>query len=187
MKQIYIKVKYQDYLSYYEKYGHNRIDKWYKIQAYDVNKVKSLSDIAGKIYEEEIFEGTTCEYKLEKLPYGYLIYFKSKSYHEYRFDIINEPNTKIYHLSFSDSDKSFSDYDYEELTNRKEAIDVFSRIIWILKDVNNKIDVGEYCIGGTNSESKNIIYEYMMRFVSGWEKRKTDIYESGWALYFKIK
>ena len=56
----------------------------------------------------------------------------------------------------------------------------------ILKDINNKLNVDEYCIGATDNESKNHIYEYMMRFISGWEKRETDQYDLGWAIYFKL-
>ena len=187
MKHIYIKVKYQDYLSYYEKYGHNRIDKWYRLQAFDANKTKDICGIVGLVYEEEIFEGIPTDYDIIKNELGYLISFKSKSDIRYRFDLSREPNTNIYHLSFSDFDNTMTDSSYENLTNRKESIDVFSRLAWILKDVNKKIEVEEYCIGGSYDDRKNVIYEYMMRFVDNWEKRDTIQYKSGWGLYFKIK
>ena len=73
---------------------------------------------------------------------------------------------------------------YEEETDNKESVDIFSRIIWILKDLNMWV---EYCIGSTgNDKKKNNIYEYMMRFVSNWEKRETEEYPLGWGIFFKI-
>lgn len=43
-----------------------------------------------------------------------------------------------------------------------------------------------YCIGATGNPSKDNVYKYMMRFVSNWDKRNTDQYELGCAIYFKI-
>lgn len=37
-----------------------------------------------------------------------------------------------------------------------------------------------------NYDIKDNIYQYLMKYVSGWEKRKTDQYDLGWAIYFKI-
>ena len=53
-------------------------------------------------------------------------------------------------------------------------------------DINDKILVGEYCIGATGDVSKDVIYEYIMNKVGDWEKRNTDQYELGWAIYFKL-
>lgn len=181
MNHTYIKVKLEDYNKFYEKYNHARLDRWYRITPNISNLPKFLHT------NEEILEGRETEYELIKNnPNEYLIKFKSKSDNEYRFDLLKEPNTKIYHLAFSESSKDINDESYENLTQRGESIDVFSKLVWILKDINSKINIDEYCIGATNDKKKNSIYEYLMKFVSGWEKRETDQYKLGWAIYFKL-
>jgi hypothetical protein len=60
-----------------------------------------------------------------------------------------------------------------------------NRLIWILKDFSANKDI-EYCIGATGNLKKDRIYEYILKYVSSWEKRDSDQYELGWALYFKI-
>ena len=95
-----------------------------------------------------------------------------------------EPETQIWHIGFSEWNKELNNpNDYENLTNKNEAIDVFSRLIWILKDLNMNV---EYCIGSSADSRENNIYEYMMRFVSNWEKRNTEQYTLGWAIYFNL-
>jgi len=185
MKHTYIYVKQEHYLLYQEKYGHTRLDKWNRIlPPASLNNVFSVA--YNKIYEE-IFEGIETQYTLTKNNNNYLILFRTNKSNKYRFDLLSEPNTKIYDLAFSDSSNDLDDVNkYEELTDRKESIEVLSRLSWILKDVTLKINVDEYCIGATGIQGKDNIYLYMMRFASNWEKRYTKKYPLGWALYFTI-
>ena len=181
MKRILVKV--EDYKDYLEKFGTNKID--------SKNEIYTFGSFPPKFYRErnkineEIFEGTPCNYKIvERLVDKILIKFESKSDNDYRIDLLKEPNVDIWHIGFSEIDNQLGDIEkYERLTDNRESIDVFSRLVWILKDLN--MDV-EYCIGSTGDDKKDRIYEYMMRFVSKWEKKDTDDYNLGWAIYFKI-
>ncbi|MFW6226365.1 MAG: hypothetical protein ACOC3V_05360 [bacterium] len=179
-KVNHIKVNYHDYLSYYEKYGHNRLDKWTKIIPKD-GKSKLLKELGGFIIEEEIFDGIETEYNVFKNENGYKLLFGTKNKTPYRFDIIKENDT-IYHLSFS----SLDNIDYHDLTNKHESLEVFNRLIWILKDFRLSLpnDI-EFCIGFDDIK-KGRIYEYMMKFIKNWEKRETHWYDTGWAIYFKL-
>ena len=50
--------------------------------------------------------------------------------------------------------------------------------------INNK-----FCVGGTKLLSKNNICEYFLKVLvgdDGFVKKQTNVYETGWALYFKI-
>ena len=185
-RHVYILVRLDDYLLYQERYGHNRLDRWHRI--WSPSKSKALFELStGKVYEEEIFNGIETYYEITKDNSDYVVKFNSNSGDEYRFDIIKESHTDIYHLAFSLLNNSIDKLDeYEKLTNKKNSLEVFNRLIWILKDITPKLNVSEYCIGLSNNESKNNIYEYMMRFVSGWEKRETSQYDLGWAIYFKL-
>jgi len=175
-----ILVKFEDYISYVEKYDTTYLDKknkyriWCKTKDFILNGFDSIN--------EEIFDGTETEYNSEKKGENCLITFKTKSGYQYRLDIIRESNTKIYHIAFTLSSRDFEDY--EKLTDLGESIEVFSKLSWILRDL--KLDVDEYCIGATGDKKKDSIYEYMMRFVKSWEKRNCNSYKLGWALYFKI-
>ena len=187
-KHTYIYVRREDFLLYQEKYGHSRLDRWNRILPYPSGKGMMFAYNSGRIYEEELFDGIETDYSLEKRGNDYLIIFNTNSGNEYRFDILNEPNTKIYDLAFSDSENDTGDEDkYMGLTDRNESKEVFAKLSWILKDITPKIDVNEYCIGATDNDKKNRIYLYMMRFVKGWEKRDTKKYPLGWALYFTLK
>jgi len=175
-----ILVKYEHYLLYLKENNNsdyldreNKYRIWTKSKSLILNKFK---------INEEIFEGTPTEYNIVQSDNVFIITFKTKSNTEYRFDLLEEPNTKIYHLAFSlkDSDEE----NYEKATDLNESIEVFSKLIWILKDI--KINVDEFCIGATGNPKKDKIYEYMMRFVKDWKKRKNNHYPLGWAIYFKI-
>lgn len=174
-----ILVKYEDYKSYVEIHKSPYLDKKNKYRIWSKSKDFILNGFEE--INEEIFNGTETDYNLTKNGDNYLIIFNTKSGNEYRFDIIKEPNTKIYHLAFSLSKSS--EFDYEKMTDMNESIEVFSRLVWILKDAN--LDVEEYCIGATGTK-KDKIYEYMMRFVKSWDKRENKHYKLGWALYFKL-
>jgi hypothetical protein len=171
-----ILVKVNDYKRYTEKYLTSKID--------DKNEIITYGGFP-KFMEihEEIFEGRETEYEIIKneIPH-ILIKFKSKSNTEYRLDLLKDRTEEVYHLAFSLYDSDL-DPRYHDVTDKEESIDVFSRTIWILKDLNKEF---EYCIGATGDERKDRIYEYMMRFVSNWEKRETNQYNLGWAIYFKI-
>lgn len=177
-----IEVKLEDYKGYVEKHNTTKLDKNNILSLHSGGKGK-LIDRIFKI-NEEIFDGLETQYNILKTKDDILIKFKTKSGLEYRFDLLKEPNTNIFHLAFSLSKSS--DDDYHELTDKKESLEVFNRLIWILKDVSLKLNIHEYCIGATDNESKNKIYEYMLRFISGWEKKSCDQYDLGWAIYFKL-
>ena len=175
-----ILVKFEDYISYVEKYDTTYLDKknkyriWCKTKDFILNGFNSVN--------EEIFNGTRTEYNSEKKEEDYLVTFKTKSGQEYRLDLMREPNTEIYHIALTLNNRNIDNY--EKLTDLDESIEVFSRLSWILRDL--KLDVDEYCIGATGDKKKDSIYEYMMRFVKSWEKRNCNNYKLGWALYFKI-
>ena len=176
-----ILVKFEHFILYQEKYDTYYLDKKNKYSI-RINSKSTLLNNFVKVYE--MFDGIKTQYKLENKDNKYEIFFTTNSNTEYRFDLFKELNTKIYHLSFSlkDSNK----YNYEKLTNLNESSEVFAKLSYILQELNIKLDVDEYCIGATGVKKKDNIYKYMMRYVDSWEKRDTDIYELGWALYFKI-
>lgn len=178
-----ILVKVEDYKDYIEKNGTNKLDERNEIYTFGSFPPKFYRD-QNKI-NEEIFEGICCSYEiLEKNEHKILIRFESKSLSEYRIDILKEPITNIWHIGFSEIDNQINDIEkYQSLTEKNEAIDVISRLIFILKSLNMNV---EYCIGATGNDKKDRIYEYIMRFVSKWEKRNTNEYSLGWAIYFKI-
>lgn len=175
-----ILVKFEDYISYVEKYDTTYLDKKNKYRIWCKTKDFMLNGFHP--VNEEIFDGTMTEYNSQKKGENYLVTFQSRSKQEYRLDLIREPNTKIYHIAFTLSNRNMDNY--EKLTDLGESIEVFSRLSWILKDLN--LDVDEYCIGATGDKKKDSIYEYMMRFVKSWNKRNCNSYKLGWALYFKI-
>ena len=100
-----ILVKYEHYLLYLKENNNsdyldreNKYRIWTKSKSLILNKFK---------INEEIFEGTPTEYNIVQSDNVFIITFKTKSNTEYRFDLLEEPNTKIYHLAFSlkDSDE----------------------------------------------------------------------------------
>jgi hypothetical protein len=174
MRKILVKI--EDYIKYLEINSNNKLDKSNKIYA-NCGFPKFLN------INEKVFEGRETEYDIiEDTNDKVLIKFKSASETEYRLDLFREPNTQIFHIGFSIFNTELNN-EYHTKTNRFEAIDVISRLVWILKDINKNV---EYCIGATGDESKDSVYEYIMRFVSNWEKRTTDQYDLGWAIYFSI-
>lgn len=133
----------------------------------------------------EIFEGTICDYKIMNESNNYILLFSTINGIEYRIDLIKDTiDDYLLHICFSLANRT--DIDYEELTNNNESLEVFSKIIFILKDFDIKIDSPLYCIGATGNIKKDRIYQYMMRYISGWEKKKTNSYSLGWGLFFKL-
>ena len=180
MKHNYIKVKLLDYNRFLSENNHNRLDKWNRIEP----NISSLPNFIK--VNEEILDGIETIYDINSHNNSYIVEFESKSGNKYRFDILKDPNDEVYHLAFSESKNDISSSNYESLTFKEEAIEVFSRLSWILRDISNKYNINYFCIGGTNDDRKNKIYEYMLRFVSGWERRKSSQYDLGWAIYFKL-
>lgn len=175
-----IQVNFKQFIEYQKKYNTPYLDKKYKYRLWSPSKNEILKRI---IKIDEAFDGIETEYNLTKNIEGYLITFLSKSKTEYRFDLLKEPNKNVYHLAFSLNDEN---HKYEDVTNLNESNEVFGKLSYILRDLNKKLDIVEYCIGATGDIKKDRIYQYMMKFVSEWEKRKTEQYLLGWALYFKI-
>ena len=117
--------------------------------------------------------------------------FYSDSKTKYRLDIIlkNEEDKGIVnHIAFSLYDNNETNYD--KLTDKKEMIEILNRIKYIINDlVNNHNLYNYFCIGGTELETKNNIYEYSLYILLGennYKKLKTNLYDSGWGLYFEI-
>ncbi len=171
-----ILVKLKDYKRFVNINGSNKLDQHNEI--YINGQLPKFLNVS-----EKIFEGRDTKYDIIRdTSDDVLIKFKSTSNIEYRLDLFREPNTQIWHIGFS-LFESTVDSEYHNKTDKNESIDVFSRIIWILNDLNKGV---AYCIGATGDPSKDRIYEYMMRFVSDWEKRDTTQYNLGWGIYFTI-
>lgn len=169
-----------EYIIYQEKFGHSRLDKWNRIWSPPKNKIFGYLN-------EEIFNGLETKYDIIENDLNYLVRFITISGTEYRFDLLNEPKKKIYHLAFSlFSNEIGNDIEYHRHTDKGESLELMNRLIFILKDLSDRIEVEYYCIGLTGNKKKDNIYEYMMRFLSGWEKKQTAHYETGWGIYFNI-
>lgn len=175
-----ILVKYEHYTSYINDNNNPYLDRKEKYRIYSKSKEFVLNGF--KKVNEEVFDGIKTEYDVEKNGDNYLILFKSKSESDYKLELHKEPNTKIYHISFTLFDRN--QINYEDPSDKGEAIEVYSRLLWILKDV--KIDHDEYCIGATGDKRKDSIYLYLMKDTKKWQKRNTNIYPLGWALYFTV-
>jgi hypothetical protein len=172
-----IQVNFKDYNRHIEKYGNSNLCDNFQIYS------KGCLPKFMNVNEEEIFEGKETKYEIIKnLDNLILIKFKSKSLTDYRLDLMKEPNTDIWHIGFSLFDIQYGP-DYDKRTEKYEAIDTISRIIWILNDMDMNC---EYCIGATSDSSKNIIYEYILKSSNWWEKRLTNQYDLGWGIYFRI-
>lgn len=178
--KIQVLVKYDDFVSYKNTHGTDKLDENSVICA--PSKTKLVSRLFP--VNEEIFNGTKTQYSISKSSDGYLITFKSNSDTEYRFDLLKDPDDDIYHLAFGLLDTN--DVEYEVLTNKNESLEVFSRLIWILKDTSSKKGIDKFIIGMTNDEKKNRIYQYMMKFISGWKKIDTTNYDTGKGIYFEL-
>jgi len=180
-----------------------RLSKFLKIYT------ESKSELIDKLFKKnEIFNSNLItEYSItdQKNVEGKKVIFKTKSDNEYRLDIyfIIEDTGLVNHLSFT---KNIDLYDmitntndefnlinkkYNELTENREAIEILNRIKYILSDLVKKDIISNYfCIGGTEIEAKNNIYQYFLKVVvgdGGFIKKKSDSYtKTGWGLYFKI-
>lgn len=206
MKYLYS--KYEHYKVFLEKNKSNRLSKGLKIiSTGDKLNLFKISLNHNYSVSEEIFNSPIeTQYSIIKInPNFRKIIFKSSSNTEYRIDIhiILENGSIVNHISFSENDEKY-DYvpdnendfnkyviDYDKPTGKHEMIEILSRIYFIISDlVNTKIISNYFCIGGTELEEKNNIYEYFLRVVvgdGGFDKLKTNAYPKiGWGLYFKI-
>lgn len=191
-----------------EKNRTNRLSKFVKILP-ESDKMSLFKITSGYKLNEEIFnESIETKYDIEELKQNFFkITFKTNSDTKYRLDIhvIDEVNGIVNHISFTehdskydtitDNENDFNEYEesYNKPTNRNEMIELMNRIHFILKDIidKNYINHNLFCIGGTEIEGKNNIYEYSLKVIvgkNGFNKLKTDVYtNTGWGLYFYIK
>jgi hypothetical protein len=205
MKYIYTKTEH--YKMFYEKNKTNRLSKFVKILP-ESEKMNLFKITSGYKVNEEIFnKSIKTKYDIEELKESFFkIIFKTNSDIEYRLDIhvIDEVNGIVNHIAFTENDSKFdtipdnsTDFDeyeksYNKPTKYHEMIELMNRIHFILKDIieKNYITNNLFCIGGTEIESKNNIYEYSLKVIvgeNGFDKLKTNIYPNiGWGLYFSI-
>lgn len=206
MKYLYTKTEhYKKFLK--ENFNSNRISKSLKVLP-EGDKI-NLFKISHDVLTEEIFQKPVeTEYEIFNINNRFLkVLFKTKSKTEYRLDIhlIEEPFLGVVsHISFTENNKKYDiipknqegfsqfELDYDKQLGKYEMIEVVSRINFILRSLLNskKIAHNIFCIGGTELESKNNIYEYALKIIvgdSGFSKKKTDVYpKTGWGLYFSI-
>jgi hypothetical protein len=205
MKYIYTKTEH--YKMFCEKNKTNRLSKSVKILP-ESDKMNLFKITSGYKVNEEIFnESIETKYDIEELKENFFkIIFKTNSDIEYRLDIhvIDEVNGIVNHIAFTENDSKFDtipnssiDFDeyeknYNKPTKHHEMIELMNRIHFILKDIidKNYINNNLFCIGGTEIESKNNIYEYSLKVIvgnNGFDKLKTSVYpKTGWGLYFSI-
>jgi len=179
-----ILVKLEHFIKYQTKYNTTYLDKKNKYRIWSRTKNNILEKLKDHNLINEMLDGTKTNYNAFKDENNnFKLIFNTKN-NKYRFDLQYEKNTNIYHLMFSEND--FKNGEYEKLTNKKESIQVFSRLSYILKDFSKGLKNIEFCIGATGDNAKNRLYEYFMIYTKSWEKRNTNQYDLGWALYFKI-
>jgi hypothetical protein len=180
----YLYLKLDHYINIVMESGTDRLYKGLKV---------ATNSKSGKLIREIFNVPIDTEYKVEKYDSPLLISFLSNSLQKYRIDIfvINElERGLINHISFSLYDNDLSNVDdYESNTNRGEMIEVINRIHFILKDLLEKeIIRSKFCIGGTELIKKNKIYEYLLKviLINPPIKRKTDLYDTKFGLYFDV-
>jgi hypothetical protein len=89
---------------------------------------------------------------------NFKLIFNTNSNNKYRFDLQLEQNTNIYHLMFSE--EKFEKGEYEKLTNKNEAIEVFSRLYYILTDFSKNLNNVEFCcLYIKNVQENNLFFE----------------------------
>lgn len=202
----YIYTKSEHYKMFYEKNKTNRLSKTVKLLP-ETDKMNLFKKTSEFKFCEEIFNNPIeTDYNISKIRENFIridFMTKSKSYYRLDIHVINEINGIVNHISFTkydtkydiipDNIKDFDEYEesYNRPTERYEMIELMNRIHFILNDMVVKSHISnKFCIGGTEIESKNKIYEYSLKIIvgdGGFEKLKTDIYpRSGWGLYFSI-
>jgi len=186
----YIHTKYEHYVKFIEQYKTDRLEKGLKI--YTISKSGLFNGNINEIFKDE----SDTKYNIEKNSTNILISFYTKKQNKYRLDIIrgvekDKSMDHINHIAFSDYKQNPNDEEkYELLLNRNEMIEIINRIHFILKDLvkNNTIN-NHFCIGGTKLLAKNNIYQYVLKILvgdNGFDKLDTNVYKTGYGLYFKI-
>ena len=205
MKYLYTKTDH--YKKFLLENKNNRLSKNIKILP-ESDKMNLFKMSLDSNLNEEIFTSPLeTEYKIVKINDKFIkVLFTSKSKTNYRLDIhiIDEINGLVNHLSFTEDDPKydiipnneddFNQYenDYNRLTGRNEMIELMNRINYILLDLlkSRYLLNNLFCIGGTELEEKNNIYEYLLKIIAGddgFRKLKTNVYpKTGWGLYFSI-
>lgn len=204
MKYLYTKTEH--YKTFYKNNKTDRLSKLVKILP-ESEKMNLFKISLGYKTNEEIFnKSIETKYNIEKIKENFSkITFKTNSDIEYRLDIhvVDEVNGIVNHIAFSENDSKFdtipdnsidfNEYEenYNKPTKHHEMIELMNRIHFILKDVIDKNYItNSFCIGGTEIEGKNNIYEYSLKVIvgkNGFNKLKTNVYpNTGWGLYFSI-
>jgi len=182
MKYLYTKNKdYNEFIK--ENNNSDRLSKNLKIFTTSKNKLLKINEIFDRVLKT----------KYEIIPNSeYEIIFNTNNSYEYRLNLMpiyELEKGKVYHIAFTDSKNQIGDLDYEKLLNRNNMIEVLNRISFIIEDLINKdIIENNFCIGGTDLELKNKIYEYFLKIIvgeNGFQKKPTKEYNTGWGLYFK--
>ena len=198
----YLYTKSEHYRKFLKENKTDRVSKGYKILPEGDKGFLFKSDSI----QEEIFNTVLdTKYTISNINNRIKILFNTNSGTKYRIDIypIQEFGKLINHLAFTEENSKFDEVpksgeefieyedEYTKPTNRNEMIELMNRIHFILKDLvdNGKVN-NSFCIGGTEIESKNSIYEYLLRVVvgkDGFKKLNTEVYPKvGWGLYFSI-
>lgn len=196
MKYLY--TKNEHYKLFKNKYGNVRLSKNLKLYTTSKEGIFEKFGLINEIFEKPIqTEYIIDREKSEKYgEWWYKVLFKSDSDTEYRLDIwptIENGKGLVNHISFSLSDRDFIDDvegKYEKMTGKNEMIEILNRLHYVIKDLISKKKIENYfCIGLTELEEKNDIYEYFLKKnvgEGGIDKLKTNIYPVGYGLYFKI-
>lgn len=176
----YLKVNNIQYKDFVENQGSNRLSKNLKLITDSKKGLLEKFGLVNELFDSEIKTIYSIEQKEKYTSYV----FYSTSQNKYRLDIfpIDEKDKGlVYHIAFTLYDRNM--LDYENPTNKQEMVEILGRIKFILKDINLH---GRFCIGGTELQQKNNIYEYFLQIIvdNKIQKLTTKIYEVGWGLYF---
>ena len=128
----------------------------------------------NEIYQEKLKTNYTTEIRKSPTYEGddYIIRFKTNSNVDYRLDLLKHEDDKVnyenmYSVLFSlekNNHYSSSIYDYEELTDKNEMIEILSRIGYIIQDwLNNTNKCITFVLGKSDIEKKNNIYKYFIK------------------------
>ncbi len=174
---MYYKTTLFTYNEYIKENKTHRLSKVEKIK-YDTGvvkylKIKKINEIFDKEvnsleYDIEIYKHPVCENE-ENITY----FFNSEKNNKYRLDlvILNEDNInlkddrlhdkKFISVSFSKFDTTEDDYDKE--TNLYELYDVMSRIRFLIKLNEYKLESNYIFMFGKPNENKINMYEYFIK------------------------
>lgn len=195
MKYLY--TKNEHYKLFKNKYGSVRLSKNLKLYTTSKEGIFEKFGLINEIFERPIQTEyiIQTEYSEKYGEWWYKVLFKSDSDTQYRLDIwptFEKGKGLVNHISFSLSERNFIDVSdkYEKMTGKNEMIEILNRLHYVIDDLISKKKIENYfCIGLTELEEKNEIYEYFLKKnvgEGGIDKLKTNIYPTGYGLYFKI-